>query len=81
MVKSWAAENVQFNIQSNAVSPEFMDTALNEGLDPRLKEAMVKHHPLKKLLTPADVADTVKFLIEAPAHLNGQNIFLDTGKN
>lgn len=81
MVKSWAAENVQFNIQSNAVSPEFMDTALNEGLDPRLKEEMIKQHPLKKLLTPADVADTVRFLTEAPSHLNGQNIFLDTGKN
>ena len=81
MIKSWAAENVQFNIQSNAVSPEFMDTALNKDLDVRLKEEMIKSHPLKKLLTPEDAARVVRFLIDAPAHLNGQNIFLDTGKN
>ena len=81
MARSWASENVKFNIQSNCVSPEFMDTALNATLDVRLKEEMVKSHPLKKLLTTDDVAEVVQFLVTAPAHINGQNIFLDTGKN
>ncbi len=81
MARSWASENVKFNIQSNCVSPEFMDTPLNATLDARLKEEMVKSHPLKKLLTTQDVAEVVAFLVTAPAHVNGQNIFLDTGKN
>lgn len=81
MAKSWASENVQFNIQSNCVSPEFMDTPLNSELDSRLKEEMIKSHPLKRLLTTKEVAETVQFLVTASPHLNGQNIFLNNGKN
>ncbi len=81
MAKSWAAENVQFNIQSNCISPEFMDTPLNKDFDIRLKEEMLKAHPLKRLLTTEEAAETVKFLITASPHINGQNIFLNNGKN
>lgn len=81
MAKSWASENVQFNIQSNCISPEFMDTPLNKNTNAGVKEEMVKSHPLKKFLTAGEVADTVTFLVKAPAHLTGQNIFLNTGKN
>ncbi len=81
MVKSWAAENIKFNIQSNAVSPEFMDTPLNKNVDVRLKDEMVKSHPLKRLLTSDEAAEVVKFLITAPAHLTGENIFVNSAKN
>ena len=81
MSKSWASENAQFNIQSNCISPNFMDTPLNRGTDTRVKEEIVKSQPLKKLLTVEEVADTVKFLVTAPTHLTGQNIFLNNGKN
>ena len=81
LTKSWASENAQFNIQSNCISPDFMDTPLNRGTDTRVKEEIVKSQPLKKLLTVEEVADTVKFLVTAPAHLTGQNIFLNNGKN
>lgn len=81
LAKSWASENVQFNIQSNCVSPEFMDTAINKDLDYRLKEEMIKTHPLKRLLTTNEVADTVNFLVTASPHINGQNIFLNNGKS
>ncbi len=81
LAKSWASENVQFNIQSNCVSPEFMDTAINKDLDYRLKEEMIKTHPLKRLLTTNEVADTVNFLVTASSHINGQNIFLNNGKS
>lgn len=81
LAKSWASENVQFNIQSNCVSPEFMDTAINKDLDYRLKEEMIKTHPLKRLLTTNEVADTVNFLVTASSHINGQNLFLNNGKS
>jgi 3-oxoacyl-[acyl-carrier protein] reductase len=81
MVKSWAAENIKFNIQSNAVSPEFMDTPLNKNVDIRLKDEMIKNHPLKKLLTSGEAAEVVRFLITAPAHLTGENIFVNSAKN
>jgi NAD(P)-dependent dehydrogenase (short-subunit alcohol dehydrogenase family) len=81
LCKSWATENIQFNIQSNAVSPEFMDTTLNNDVDFRIKEALIKGHPLKRLLTTEEVAQTVKFLVEAPAHFTGQNIFINSGRS
>ena len=81
LAKSWASENVQFNIQSNCISPEFMDTAINKDLDYRLKEEMVKSHPLKRLLTTNEVAETVNFFLTASPHINGQNIFLNNGKS
>lgn len=81
MVKSWASENIKFNIQSNAISPEFMDTPLNKNVDERVKEEMIKSHPLKKLLTADDAAEVVKFLTTAPAHLTGENIFVNSAKN
>lgn len=80
MAQSWAIENVKFNIQSNCISPDFMDTPLNASFDARLKEEMIKTHPLKKLLTTDEVAGVVKFLVEAPAHINGQNIFINNAK-
>lgn len=81
MAKSWAIENVQFNIQSNCISPEFMDTPLNSTLDIRLKEEMIRTHPLKKLLTTNEVADMVACLISASPHLNGQNVSLSTARS
>ena len=81
IAKSWAIENIQFNIQSNCISPEFMDTAINKELDYRLKEEMIKNHPLKRLLSTNEVAETVKFLVRASPHINGQNIFLNNGKS
>ena len=81
MSDSWASENAQFNIQSNCVSPGFMDTPLNDKIDSKTKEQLIHTHPLKKLLTTNEVADVVKFLVTATPHLNGQNIFLNNGKN
>ena len=81
LTKSWASENAQFNIQSNSISPEFMDTAINKELDYRLKEEIIKTHPLKRLLTTNEVAETVNFLVTASPHVNGQNIFLNNGKS
>jgi 3-oxoacyl-[acyl-carrier protein] reductase len=71
--KTWAKENISFNISANTVSPSFMKTTLHEGLDERVVEEMEKKHPLKKLLTTEEVAEVVQFLVTAPQHINGQN--------
>jgi 3-oxoacyl-[acyl-carrier protein] reductase len=81
MHKSWAAENKNFNITSNCVSPDFMATPLNAGEDERVVETMITKHPLKKLLTVDEAAQTVLFLCQASQHLNGQNIILNAAQN
>lgn len=79
LVKSWANENAKFNITSNSVSPSFMQTKLTSEVDERIIEQMIANHPLKKLLTVEDVAETVLFLTSASSQINGVDILLNAG--
>jgi 3-oxoacyl-[acyl-carrier protein] reductase len=81
LVKSWAAENIKFNISSNSVSPSFMQTNLASDVDARIIEQMIESHPLKKLLTVEEVAETVAFLVNSPVQLNGVDIVINAGTN
>jgi len=81
MNKSWAVENAKFNITSNAISPSFMDTDMNKGLDSRILENMINAHPLKKLLNPEEVAKSVKYLIDSSQHINGANLIINSAEN
>lgn len=81
MHRSWATENIAFNITSNCVSPDFMLTPLQAGVDERVIENMITDHPLKKLLTVEEVAQTVLFICNSSQQLNGQNIILNAGQN
>lgn len=79
--KSWSHEYGKFNITSNCISPEFMETNLTKGIDYRLIEQKINAHPLKKLLTPQEVAETVTFLIKTSQQLNGVNIPINAAQN
>lgn len=81
MSKSWATEYAKYNISANCISPSFMQTGLTEDTDERVIEMMAQKHPLKKLITPAEVADTVMFMCSATQHLNGANIVLNGAEN
>ncbi|MBL4879846.1 MAG: SDR family oxidoreductase [Oleispira sp.] len=81
LVKSWANENIKFNITSNAVSPSFMQTKLTSSVDNRIIDQMISNHPLKKLLTIDEVAETVLFLTKASSHINGVDILMNHGNN
>lgn len=63
-------EYVKFNITSNCILPEFMNTGFG-NVDERLVEQAEMTHPLKKLLVPEEVAQTVKFFVDAPQQVNG----------
>lgn len=75
--RSWATENNRFNITSNCVSPSFMLTDFNQDVDARLVDDIIAAHPLGKLLSPAEVADTVSFLVTCSQHINGANIVMN----
>lgn len=79
--KSWAVENASFNITSNCISPSFMLTRLTSDTDERIIDEMRRNHPLKKLLTTAEVAKTVLFITESTQHLNGTNIVLNAASD
>ena len=77
--KVWAVENAKFNISSNTISPSFMETNLTSTIDERLVEQMKDNHPLKKLLSLSEVADSVAFLVNSSAHINGADIVINAG--
>jgi len=81
MVKSWATENASFNITSNGISPSMMMTDLNDDIDERYEELATDAHPLKKLLSVDEVADSVNFLCEATQQINGINMIINSGVN
>ncbi|MEM9649296.1 MAG: SDR family oxidoreductase [Bacteroidota bacterium] len=81
LVKSWANENIKFNISSNAVSPSFMQTQLTSEVDERIIDQMTAEHPLKKLLTVEEVADAVLYLTKASRQINGLDLLINHGSN
>jgi 3-oxoacyl-[acyl-carrier protein] reductase len=77
MAKVWASENAKYHITSNTVSPSFMATSFTKDTDERIIDQMTQDHPLKQLLTTAEVADSVYFLANATEHLNGIDIVIN----
>lgn len=79
--KSWSREYSKYNITSNCISPEFMQTNFSSFVDERIVEQMQTGHPLKKLLTPEEVADSVVFLVNASQQVNGVHIVINAAQN
>jgi 3-oxoacyl-[acyl-carrier protein] reductase len=77
--KSWAVENIAFNITSNSISPSFMQTKLTLNTDERLIEDIKESHPFKQLLTTNEVSDAVLFLSKCSQQINGINLIMNAG--
>ena len=71
-------EYTRYNITSNCILPAYMQTNFAE-VDERILEQMEKEHPLKQLLTPEEVAKSVKFFVDAPQHVNGVKLPINAG--
>lgn len=63
-------EYTKYNITSNCILPDFMNTGFGD-VDERIIEQVEAGHPLKKLLLPEETALAVKFFVEAPQQVNG----------
>ena len=74
--KSWSVEYLRYNITSNCISPSMMQTDMNEKVDDRIIESFLANHPLKRMVSTEEVAETVFFLAHSSSHINGQNIVL-----
>ncbi len=81
LTKSWANENAAFNITSNCISPSFMQTAFTDDTDERVVEEMINSHPLKRILTPEEVADSVLFFVNGTQQINGVNLVMNAASD
>jgi 3-oxoacyl-[acyl-carrier protein] reductase len=81
MSKSWAGENAKHNITSNCISPSMMRTELTRDLDERVVEEIINAQPLRRLVTPGEVTDTVLYLVGATQQINGVNLLINGGND
>lgn len=80
LTKSLAKEVASRNILVNAVAPGFIETNMTDVLKQEVKDEIAKNIPLKRMGTPQDVANVVKFLAsEDSSYITGQVISVDGG--
>lgn len=79
--RSWAIENISYNITSNCIAPSMMVTPFTASFDERIVEEVIAKHPLKQLLSIEEVADTVLFFLQASQHINGIVFLMNAGIN
>ena len=80
LTKAVAKELASRHITVNAVAPGFIETAMTEALDEKVRGALQAQIPLGRLGSPEDVANAVAFLCsEEAAYITGQVIAVDGG--
>jgi 3-oxoacyl-[acyl-carrier protein] reductase len=78
--KTVAKELASRNVRANAIAPGFIQTDMTAKLSEEVKSEMLKHIPLGKLGTPADVANLALFLVsDDSAYITGQVVQVDGG--
>jgi 2-hydroxycyclohexanecarboxyl-CoA dehydrogenase len=80
LTKSLAREMARHQINVNCVCPGPTDTPLFAAQDEKLKEALVKAIPFKRLAQPSEVADAVLFFAsDAASFVTGQVLSVSGG--
>ena len=71
------------NVTCNAISPGGVTTPLNDPVikDPVLWKRIMDITPMKKWMTPDEVADWVVFLTLTNRSMSGQNLLIDNGEH
>ena len=69
------------NIRCNVVSPGWINTKMNEGLDKTYKKEIESNILLKRFAEPIEIANVIYFLTSDEAsYINGANIVVNGGK-
>lgn len=80
LTKSLAREMARHRINVNCVCPGPTDTPLFAGIDERLREALIKAIPFRRLAQPEEIADAVCFFTsDAAAYITGQVLSVSGG--
>jgi 3-oxoacyl-[acyl-carrier protein] reductase len=68
------------NITVNAIAPGFVETDMSSSLLAEQREQILRRTPLRKLVSPDDIAGVVLFLLSPSAHMiTGSIITVDGG--
>lgn len=79
--RSMALDLARFGIRLNMVSPGITDTDLNADLPEKARLLAASRSPLKRLVSPEDVAGAIAYLLSADSdHLTGETIRVNGGQ-
>ncbi len=82
LLRELAKQMAQYGVRVNAVSPSFVATKLNADLPPRILDFVKEKNPMKKIVTPEDVADVISFLCSDDAKsINGMSFPVSFGES
>jgi 3-oxoacyl-[acyl-carrier protein] reductase len=80
LTKSAARELAHWGILVNAVAPGLIETDMTAGLGSEIRESYIAQIPLKRIGTPDEVAEVVRFLAsDGAAYITGQVIHVNGG--
>ena len=80
LTKTAARELASRGITVNAVAPGFVETAMTDGLNDKVKEGMLAQIPLRRMGRPEDIAEAVSFLAsESAAYITGHVLHVNGG--
>jgi len=78
LTRSLAVECGRRNVTVNALSPGFMATTLTEGLPEEVRQGFADRTPIRRFVTPDEVANGVELLVSSDA-MTGQVLSIDGG--
>ncbi len=76
--KLWAGELARYGIRTGAIAPGFVDTPILQGMRPEVLERMLKPVPLRRVGTPNEIYQALKFIVECD-YFTGRCIDVDGG--
>jgi 3-oxoacyl-[acyl-carrier protein] reductase len=80
MSKSLAQEVASRNITVNCVAPGFIETAMTDALNEKIRTALLERVPAKRLGSADDIASAVVYLAsEEASYVTGQTLHVNGG--
>ena len=76
--KVWGVELARHGIRVGAVAPGFVRTPILEAMRPEVLDALVKSVPLRRVATPDEIFQAVRFIVECD-YFTGRCIDVDGG--
>ncbi len=80
LTETTAREVASRGIRVNAIAPGFIDTAMTQVLDEKVRERLIEQIPLARLGLPEDIANCVSFLVsDRASYVTGQVLSVNGG--